>query len=349
MSRIARITGTALAAAMALAACGGTSSTSPPAAGSSPAKCTSKKVSIAVPVSPPNVVHIPPFVAQDLGFFKEENLEVDLPKFEGGVGAFRAVASGSVDLAGTSSEPAIQAVAQGGDVKAIYTYAPNVDVSFVAGPNVKTLADLKGKKIGIQEKGGFADVMSRLVLKKAGIAPSDVTFVSTTTAARVSAMVTGSVDTGVLHIDQTLTAQKTAPSLHVLANMWEVVTDYQYALYMASADRLKNDAATMECIVRALMKADRAIYDPAMKQKITDIMVKYTKEQADVVSQTYDQLLKAKAWPQNEGIPKANVEGTIKSLRETDQLTKDVKFTDVVDLTIAKKVVAQLGKKDFPY
>jgi hypothetical protein len=97
------------------------------------------------------------------------------------------------------------------------------------------------------------------------------------------------------------------------------------------------------------MKADRAIYDPAMKQKITDIMVKYTKEQADVVSQTYDQLLKAKAWPQNEGIPKANVEGTIKSLRETDQLTKDVKFTDVVDLTIAKKVVAQLGKKDFPY
>jgi ABC-type nitrate/sulfonate/bicarbonate transport system substrate-binding protein len=349
MLSIARITGAALAAVMALAACGGASTTTAPQAGSSPAKCTSKKVSIAVPVTPPNVVHIPPFVAQDLGYFKDENLEVDLPKFEGGVGAFRAVASGSVDLAGTSSEPAIQAVAQGGDVKAVYTYAPNVDVSFVAGPNVKTLADLKGKKIGIQEKGGFADVMSRLVLKKAGIAPTDVTFVSTTTAARVSAMVTGSVDTGVLHIDQTLTAQKTAPSLHVLANMWEVVTDYQYSLYMASSDRLKNDAATMECMVRALIKADRAIYDPAMKQKITDIMVKYTKEQPDVVAQTYEQLLKAKAWPQNEGIPKANIEGTIKSLKETDQLNKDVKFTDVVDLTIAKKVVAQLGKKDFPY
>jgi ABC-type nitrate/sulfonate/bicarbonate transport system substrate-binding protein len=333
---------------MALAACGG-ASTSAPAVGASPAKCTSKKVSIAVPVTPPNVVHIPPFVAQELGYFKDENLEVDLPKFEGGVGAFRAVASGSVDLAGTSSEPAIEAVAQGAEVKAIYTYAPNVDVSFVVGPSIQKLADLKGKKIGIQEPGGFTDVMSKIVLRKAGLAPSDVTFVSTTTAARVSALLQGNVDTGVLHIDQTLSIQKRSPGIHVLVNMWEVVSEYQYALYMVSADKLKNDAATLECMVRALIKADRAIYDPAMKQKVTDIMVKYTKADADVVTQTYDQLLKAKAWPQNQGIPKANVEGTIKSLRETNQLTKDVKFTDVVDLTIANKVVQQLGKKDFPY
>jgi ABC-type nitrate/sulfonate/bicarbonate transport system substrate-binding protein len=339
----------ALVGLIAAAACGGTTPAATPQAGASPAKCASKKISIAVPVSPPNVVHIPPYVAQDLGYFKDENLEVELPRFEGGVGAFRSVASGSVDMAGTSSEPAIQAVAQGAEVKAIYTYAPNVDVSFVVGPSIQKLADLKGKKIGIQEPGGFTDVMSKIVLRKAGLAPSDVTFVSTTTAARVSALLQGNVDTGVLHIDQTLSIQKRSPGIHVLVNMWEVVSEYQYALYMVSADKLKNDAATLECMVRALIKADRAIYDPAMKQKVTDIMVKYTKADADVVTQTYDQLLKAKAWPQNQGIPKANVEGTIKSLRETNQLTKDVKFTDVVDLTIANKVVQQLGKKDFPY
>jgi ABC-type nitrate/sulfonate/bicarbonate transport system substrate-binding protein len=339
----------ALVGLIAAAACGSTTPAATPQAGASPAKCASKKISIAVPVSPPNVVHIPPYVAQDLGYFKDENLEVELPRFEGGVGAFRSVASGSVDMAGTSSEPAIQAVAQGAEVKAIYTYAPNVDVSFVVGPSIQKLADLKGKKIGIQEPGGFTDVMSKIVLRKAGLAPSDVTFVSTTTAARVSALLQGNVDTGVLHIDQTLSIQKRSPGIHVLVNMWEVVSEYQYALYMVSADKLKNDAATLECMVRALIKADRAIYDPAMKQKVTDIMVKYTKADADVVTQTYDQLLKAKAWPQNQGIPKANVEGTIKSLRETNQLTKDVKFTDVVDLTIANKVVQQLGKKDFPY
>src|SRR5207302_485823 len=93
------------------------------------ATCTNKSVKIAVPVTPPNVVHMPPYVAQDLGIFRDEGLTVELVRFEGGVGAFRAVAGGSVDLAGTSSEPFVTAVAQGAEVKAVYTYAPNVDVS----------------------------------------------------------------------------------------------------------------------------------------------------------------------------------------------------------------------------
>lgn len=338
-----------LAALILTVACGGSGgTTSAPTSG--PATCLpGTQVRIAVPVTPPNVVHIPPFVAQDLGFFKQENLTVTLERFEGGVGAFRSVAAGSVDLAGTSSEPAIQAVAAGSDVKSVYTYAPNVDVSFVASPKIQSPADLKGKNIGIQEPGGFADVMSRLVLKKYGIDPNDVHFVQTTTAGRVTQLLAGQVDTGVLHIDQTLTIQKRSPGVHVLANMWEVVKDYQYSVYAVSTERIKSDPATIECMIRALMKADRAIYDPAQRQAVTDVMVKYTKEDPDVVAQTYDQLLKAKAWPQNEGIPRANIEGTIKSLRDTNQLTKTVKFDDVVDLTLANKVAAQLGRKEFPY
>ncbi len=338
----------AVVVALLALACGGSAAAPSPAP--EKAKCASKSVKIAVPVTPPNVVHIPPFVALDLGFFKDENLNVELPRFEGGVGAFRAMASGSVDMAGTSSEPFILASAQGADVKAVYTYAPNVDVSFVVGPRVQSPADLKGKKIGIQEPNGFADTMSRLVLKKYGISPGDVQFVQTTTAGRVTQLVAGTVDTGVLHIDQTLTIQKQSPGIHVLANLWDVVSNYQYSLWVVSGSTLKSDPAPVECMVRALMRADRALYDPTQKDRMIDIMVKYTKENRDVVAQTYDLLLKAKAWPQNEGIPRANVEGTIKSLKDTSQLTTDVKFDQVVDLGIARKVVQELGKvKDFPY
>ena len=332
--------------AIIAAACGGPSG---PAASPGPAKatCSQKSVKIAVPVSPPNVVHLPPYVAQDLGYFKDENLTVELPRFEGGVGAFRAVASGSVELAGTSSEPAMTAIEQGADVRAVYTYAPNVDVSFVVGPKISTPADLKGKKIGIQEPGGFADVMSRIVLKKAGVNPNEVQFVQTTTAARVQRLVAGDVDTGVLHVDQTFTAQKQAPGLKVLYNMWEILTDYQYAVYAAGTSLAKD---TLECMIRALMRANRAMYDPAMREKILDIAVKYTKEDRDVVTKTFDQLRDAKAWPQNEGVPKANIEGTVKSLKDNGQITKTLAFDQVTDLSIARKVVQQLGEvKGFPY
>jgi ABC-type nitrate/sulfonate/bicarbonate transport system substrate-binding protein len=331
------------------AACGGGQTSTPAAPAEKAAVCNAKTVKIAVAVTPPNVVHIPPFVANELGYFKEENLTVELPKFEGGVQAFRAVAGGSVDLAQTSSEPFLSAVAEGGDVKAIWTYAPNVDVSFAVGPNVKSPADLKGKKIGVQEPNGFADVMSRLVLKNYGISPNDVTFVQTTTAGRVTQLVAGNTDTAVLHIDQVKTAQKQAPQLRVLVNLWEILKDYEYSVYAASVDGLKSDPNTYECMIRALMKADRAMYDPSMRQKILDIAVKYTKEDPQVVADTFDELVKAKAWPQNEGIPRANIEGTIKSLKDNKTLTKDVTFDQAVDLRLAKKVTAQLGKKDFPY
>ncbi len=346
MNLSTRAAAVAIVVALAAGACGTSPASSvAPAA----ATCTPKTVKIAVPVSPPNVVHIPPYVAKDLGYFKDENLEVELPRFEGGVGAFRSVASGSVQLAGTSTEPAISAIAQGGGVKVVYTYAPNVDVSFVVGPSIQRPSDLKGKKVGIQEPGGFADVMSRIALKKAEVKPEDVRFVPTTTAARVQQLIAGNVDTGVLHIDQTLTIQKGNPGIHVLYNMWDILSDYQYAVFAASDTLIKNDPATVECMVRALMKADRALYDPAKRQQMIDIATKYTQEDRQVVEQTFDKLVKAKAWPQNDGVPRRNIEGTVKSLRDTGQLTRDVSFDQIVDLSFAQKVVQQLGKKDFPY
>src|SRR5256885_6170821 len=48
------------------------------------ATCQAKKVTIAVPVTPPNVVHLTPYVADSFGYFKDENLTVELIRFDGG-------------------------------------------------------------------------------------------------------------------------------------------------------------------------------------------------------------------------------------------------------------------------
>ena len=314
------------------------------------AVCPAKKITIAVPVTPPNVVHLTPYVADAFGYFKDENLTVELVRFEGGVGSLRASASGGITLAGTSSEPVIDGIANGAEVKVVYSYAPAVDVSFVVGPGIKTLADLKGKKMGVQEPGGFADVLTRIVLKKAGIDPKDVTFIQTTTAGRVQQLVAGATDTAILHIDQTKTVQKANPGLSVLVNMWEILSDYQYSVYVAPTAAIKDDAATLECTIRALMRANRAMYDPANKQKIVDIAVKEGKIDPTIAADTFDLLVKAKAWPQNEGVPQKFIEGTIKSEKDFGKITKGLTFDQVVDLSIAKKVVEQLGRKaDFPY
>ncbi len=346
----------ALVLAVLLSACGG--GVSAPAATSAPsaaataapvtkAICPATNVKIAVPVTPPNVVHLPPYVAQELGFFKDENLTVELVRFEGGVGALRAMVAGGVDLAGTSSEPLLTAIAQGVEVRALGTYSPAISQVFAVGAGIKAPADLRGKKIGIQEPGGFADALSRAYLKKNNIEVSSVQFVTTTTAARVQQLIAGAVDTGILHVDQILTVQKTAPQITVLANMWEVLPDYQYAVYAAPAAQANSDK--YECIMRALTKANRAMYDPAQRQRILDMAVRETKGDAAIIKTAFETLEKAKAWPQNDGLPRKNLDGTAQSLLDNKQIDKAVTYEQLVDLRAVNKVIAQLGKKDWPY
>src|SRR6266498_1392184 len=186
-----------LVLAVIVGACGTGGSGQPATTGSAPAAqgspsaapkatCPATSVKIAVPVTPPNVVHLPPYVAQELGYFKDENLTVELVRFEGGVGALKAMVGGGVNLAGTSTEPVVNAISQGVEVKVVGSYAPNISQVFaVRGDIIKTPADLKGKRIGIQEAGAFADALSRAYLNKIGIDQKDVQFVRTTTAGRV--------------------------------------------------------------------------------------------------------------------------------------------------------------------
>jgi ABC-type nitrate/sulfonate/bicarbonate transport system substrate-binding protein len=121
-------------------------------------------------------------------------------------------------------------------------------------------------------------------------------------------------------------------------------------VYIVPTQTLKDDPKTTECVIRALMKANRAMYDPANRQKVIDLAVKEGKIDPAIAGETFDLLVKAKAWPQNEGLLKANIEGTIKSETDFKKITKPLTFEDVTDLTIVKRVVEQLGRvKDFPY
>src|SRR4029450_7311288 len=74
---------------------------------------TKRKVVFGVPVTPPNVVPIPPCVAKEMGFFGENNIDVEFVTFEGGTQTLRGSVAGGLDITGTSADPAIIAAARG--------------------------------------------------------------------------------------------------------------------------------------------------------------------------------------------------------------------------------------------
>ncbi|MFI5339922.1 MAG: ABC transporter substrate-binding protein [Candidatus Methylomirabilales bacterium] len=303
-----------------------------------------KKLTLAMAVTPPNLVHISPYLAKELGCFKEEGLDVEIISFEGGVGALRVALAGQVDIAWTSSDPPIIAKAKGAPIRLIYSSAPRLDTVLIVQGDIKGLRDLKGRKLGIQEPGGLADVISRRSLVKGGLKPTDAQFISTSTAGRVPALVTGQVDTGVLHIEQSVRAIKRKASLHNLINFWEAFPEALYSVMVTSDKKLKEDPAAIAAFIRAMIRANRFMY--RNKDKTLDAAVEFTGYSREELDPAFEQLIKGRVWSVNDGLSPKMVQFSIENQIQVGNIPVDKKptYEDVVDLGPVTQGLKTLGK-----
>ena len=126
-----------------------------------------------------NPDHAPILVAQSIGAFKDEGLEVEIvPPADPSVPP-RLLAAKQVDLA-LSYQPQLYLLAdQGLPVVRVGTLisSPLNTVVALGGGDIKTLADFKGKKIGYSVSG-LEDAILSTMLAKSGLALSDVTLVN---------------------------------------------------------------------------------------------------------------------------------------------------------------------------
>jgi NitT/TauT family transport system substrate-binding protein len=306
---------------------------------------TKRKVVFGVPVTPPNVVHIPPYVAKEMGFFAELNIEPEFVTFEGGTQTLRGSVAGGLDITGTSSDPAIIAAARGAGTKVLGTYSHKLSQSMLVQGDIKSCKDLKGRKIGIQEVGAFNEVMSRAVMATCGLTPKDVNYVTVSTKGRVAGLLTGQIDTAILHVDQALVAKKKKPDLNILVNLWEPLPKWLYAAYIAPEKEIAGNRQLYVDIMTALVKANRFMYKD--KAKTVEIAVKYTQQDADVVAQTYDILANVGAWPVNDGLPKDMVEWTVNKQVELGTIKAEEKpsYDKLVDISVIQAALAKLGNR----
>src|SRR5665647_345740 len=218
-----------------------------------------QKVVIGIPTSPPNIVHMPVIVAKELGLYKKAGIDVDIVSLGDGVKVYRALLAGNIDLGLTPGAPTIIGRANGATVKALSANLPKFEASMVVRGDIKTMADLKGKRIGIQEPGGFADLLSRSVLRAAKIDPKDVNFVSIASE-DVPALVADQVDTAILHVEQEMLAKSKVPELHAIARMWELQPKTLYTVAAVTAKTIKDKHAALQAFTDANIEAVRVMY-----------------------------------------------------------------------------------------
>jgi NitT/TauT family transport system substrate-binding protein len=302
----------------------------------------SNKLVIGMPTSPPNVVHMPVIVALDLGLYKKYGADVSIVALDGGVKVYRAMLSGNIDIAEAPAAVTAVGVAKGAKVKGILGTLDKFEASMVVRGNIKTMADLKGKRIGIQQPGGFADILSRNVLRAAHVNPKDVNFVTIATE-DVPALVADQVDTAILHVEQEILAKEKVPSLHAIARMWQLQPKTMYTLFDVTDKTIQEKPQALEGFVKGMIEATRIMYTD--KAKVMPILVKHTGYPEKVVSQTYDFLVKNCIWNANTGLSEARINFTSNLMAKVGRIEKGKapSYDQIVDKSFAEKAIKDLG------
>jgi ABC-type nitrate/sulfonate/bicarbonate transport system substrate-binding protein len=151
-----------------------------------------KKLRMAVATFSQSV--LPMVVAQEKGYFREEDLDVELILMTASV-ANMALLGGSVDFI-SSGPSVVGAIARGAPLKFVFVCFNRPMHWLYAKPEIKDLNGLKGKKIGVSAVGSSTHFLVQEILKRHGLDPArDVAILGVgTTASRYQALQTGAID-----------------------------------------------------------------------------------------------------------------------------------------------------------
>lgn len=214
--------------------------------------------------------YLPLTVAEQKGFFKDEGLDLTIVDFAGGSKALAAVVGGSADVVSGAFEHTVNMQFKGQPMRAFVLQgrAPQIvlGVNPKTMPDFKSVADLKGKKIGVTAPGSSTNVMANFVLAKAGLKPSDVSIVGVGASnGAVAAMRSGNID-AISNLDPVITLLLRSGDLKIVADT-RVLADADRifggpmpaACLYAPQPFIDRNPATVQAMTNAIVRADRWI------------------------------------------------------------------------------------------
>jgi NitT/TauT family transport system substrate-binding protein len=290
---------------------------------------------------------LPVYLAQQLGFFKEEGLDVEFVTFKDGPIAFQGMHAGNAQVTLLSSEPVLRAYDQGKESKIILSCLKNKPYMFVAKKEIKTVKDLKGKTIFAGMPGSAPYSFAQSILIKEGLNPDkDVTWANMEYGASLGALEKGTVDG--IYLRSTAKGDVKRIGATVLVD----VTDPEQHKRLYGSDKYESTIATVT--------KDYAEKNPEIVQKFVNAVVKaivwQTKNSDEVVART--------AAPLFQGVkmdaefisylrPSLSTTGDIsqegyKTIEEfclkSKIITKPLPYEKIIDTSYVKKANAQFNK-----
>jgi NitT/TauT family transport system substrate-binding protein len=152
-----------------------------------------------------SILDMPYMIARDRGLFREEGLDPELI-FMKAAQTVPAMLAGGVDF-GTATGTAVAAAVSGVDVRIVFALTDKPSFDLIAAPNITSVQQLRGKKLGVSAYGALAEILARQILIANKVPVDQVTFLPLGTSdVTYLALKAGTIDATMLQIPQNFLA-----------------------------------------------------------------------------------------------------------------------------------------------
>jgi NitT/TauT family transport system substrate-binding protein len=278
----------------------------------------------------------PLWVAHDYGYFRRQELDVQLLYIGGGSVVTQALIGGDVQFVRLGANSVVQASLRGAGLKMIGNTINTLVFSLMARPENQTAKDLKGKKIGVTRLGGSTDFALDLALKQWGMRRgSDVAVIQTGGMPQLLGAITGGiVDAGVVSPPTNLTAAKLG--LKELVDFGEIGIVYPNSPLATSQQFLDKNRSTALRALRAYSEGIHRVRTD--KEGTMKVLARYTKvNDPEILAELY----RIYGVKYLEPIPRVRLDAVEEVLRSEVKTATGAKASDFVDNSLVAELEQQ--------
>lgn len=281
----------------------------------------------------------PLFVAEDEGFFKKNNLDVQIVNMNGGSRGTQVLLSGDIQAMHVGLSPVVLANKQGADLRLILSSTNTIPFTIFSPKNITTGAQLKGGKVGISAFSSESDIAVTIALKKLGLTRKDVTVLQLGgSSQRLAALTSGQVQA--VPLPEPVASKARAEGLNPIVDLAAAHEPWVFDAVVMTQSYLK---AHRDVAVRfAKAYVEGAYFALANEKRTKEILAKAFKTtNAQIIDASYKDfkgLMPLDAEPSREG-----AKNVIEQLEAAGKPVGSKNPADYID----DSIIAQLKKEGF--
>ena len=273
------------------------------------------------------------WVAEDLGYFKKHGLDVSAVFTGSGSVTSQTLVSGQAKLAANSVGPVAGAAGGGADIVILAGLVQILPYQLWVQPQIRQPAEMKGKSVAVSTFGSGSHLAVEVALRHIGIEPARDKIAIMQIGAqpdRMAAVIAGRVDGTALEPGFGKLAKD--KGLNMLTDLTKSETPYVNTVISASRAYVKENPQQVETLLKGIVDALAAMYNPANEKAIKSVLAKRLKlTTPESVQEIYDSTLQIHARTKVPSASIAGVQNMIDALLRMNPRLAKVKAADIVD------------------